>query len=497
MSFGQIIKGTLLPKVPLKTLFEEDNSQNSTNPSSTKRPNRAPDNSQMIGAREPYIKIGDQIVKNIDSLVIDETGFIPTLSLTFVDSFGEFAGDYFPKTNLILNLYLKSASEKFKPIRSDFLIKSMKAIPPKHSDERKGITLGTTYIVKGELFIPNLYQSVSGSYPNLTSKEALKKICEELSLGFAENESSPNDKMTWLNINLSRYHFMQHIVNHAYQTDDSFFTAFIDKYYYLNYVEVNRQLRAEEADQTFITTSNALAMSINQKVKEDAAVKSLEEETTVNYLTTETQFKGSPNYIQNLSLISSQGDVLKSKGYKKEIYYYDHLRANSKPIDKFKHFYMAPLKSDDRKQTTYLVPEEASLADNTIKKWMNIDYGNTHVEWNAARLINTHNMSELDKIKLKVSLYNINFQVARGYTIPVYITVQQAEKILKATDVTQDTVSQATDAPSLTEQTIDTQLSGSYYVAGAKYHYDSLHPNGLYTELYLARREWNPSKKTE
>jgi hypothetical protein len=496
MSFNQTIKGTVLPKVPLKTLFEEDTSVDSQSDASRKAPKYMPDSGQLTGAREPYVKIGGQIVKGIDMLTIDETGFIPTVSMTFVDPLGEFAGDYFPKTNLIMNVYLKSGSEKFKPIRCDFLIKSVKSIPPKFTGKKDAIAMGTTYMVKGELYIPNIYRSISKSYAKLNSKDALKKICDELGLGFAENESKPADSMTWINTNMSNLQFIQKIVEHSYQSDDTFFMAFIDKYYYLNFIEVNEQLKVGEAQKTFITSGNALLPSFNQRSKDDAGAAAIQDDTTYNYLTTEVDYKNSINYIHTLNLVSAQGDVLKNQGYKKEIYYYDHLKKADTPRDKFINFFMAPLRSQDRDTSTFLIPEEQSLAENKIKKWMNIDYGNTHIHWNAARVINNHNLKELEKIKLKVVLNNINFQAIRGFMIPVAITIQQAEKILKSTESGDEANQKANVRTNLNDQAIDEQLTGYYYISGAKYHYDALHPNGLYTELFLARREWRPSKKT-
>ena len=392
MSFGQIIKGTRLPKVPLKELWEEDNSAESSNPGQYKAPSHLPDSSQKVGATSPFIKIGGQIVKNIQTMTIDETGFIPTISLTFIDSLGEFAGDYFPKTDIIMSLYLKVGTEKLKPIRMDFLITGVKSIPEKWTGTTKPIGVGTTYMIRGELFIPNAYQSISRSYPGLNSKDALKRISEDLGLGFAENESNPNDKMTWVNTSMSTLKFIQEIAKHAYQDDDAFFSVFIDKYYYLNYIEVNRQLKVEEAQKTFLTANNPLAKGVNQKVKDDSLLSQLEEETTVNYLTTEFEYKSKPNYITELALISDQGDIIKSKGYKKNIFYYDHLKAGAEPKDKFVDFFMSPLKSIDRAQEQFLVPQEQTLAENTIKKWMNIDYGNAHPEWNASRLLNAHNL---------------------------------------------------------------------------------------------------------
>ena len=41
-------------------------------------------------------------------------------------------------------------------------------------------------------------------------------------------------------------------------------------------------------------------------------------------------------------------------------------------------------------------------------------------------------------------------------------------------------------ADKLSAESPDSQLTGNYYVSGARYHYDRMHPNGLYTELILS-----------
>lgn len=498
MSFGQIVKGTLLPKIPLKTLFEEDTSSGSEFSSSVKSPEKYPSTVQSVGAFFPFIKIGGQPIKSIESLTIDETGFIPTIILVFIDNSGEFGGDNFPKTNVIMNLYIKASSDKFKPIRCDFLITSIKAMPALLKNSGNNVSKQKTYTVKGELYVPNIYTNISKSYSSLNSKEALKKICESLNLGFAENECSPNDKMTWINTNMSTLEFIQSIFRHAYQDDDSFFMGFIDKYYYLNYIEVNKQLKVEEASETFVAAPTQAFKGLTQYIDSGPEQREMEEITMVNYLTTEISNKGQSNFIVDATLLSDQGTLLKKQGYKKKIYYYDHLKKANSPKDKFKDFFTVPLKSIDRRPEMFLVPEEESLAENTIKKWMNIDYGNAHREWNAARLINSQNLKELDKIKLKVELNNINFQAVRGFTIPVFISIFQADRILKASDPYNENVQPVSDsASSLDSQVPDQQLSGYYYISGAKYHYDAGRDSGFYTELFLSRREWMPSKKTE
>jgi hypothetical protein len=48
----------------------------------------------------------------------------------------------------------------------------------------------------------------------------------------------------------------------------------------------------------------------------------------------------------------------------------------------------------------------------------------------------------------------------------------------------------------MSNEVLDTQLSGRYYVSGVRYHYDPTSSNPFFTEFFLARREWIPSKIT-
>lgn len=502
MSFKQTLKGTLLPSIELKTLADLDTSSaTAANDNIVMIAKKSqPTTAQKMGANKPFVKIGGHIVSKIETLTIDETGFLPKVSMVFVDELGEFSGYYFPKTNLIMNLYLKAGSDKFKPIRCDFLITSMKAIPSSYSGESRSAGSGTAYIVKGELYIPLIYKQDPVSYPNMSSKEALIAISKELGLGFVENECSPNDKMTWVNSNRSYSDFIQEIASHAYQSDDSFFTAFIDKYYYLNFIEVNTQLLIEDMQDTFITSSNAMMKDMNQSSEDKDEVRAkLEDEVIPNFLTTEMDKKGLSNFIFSLGLNSDHGGILRDHGYKKQIYYYDHTKNESDPAKKFTDFYIEPLKSEDRDETEFMVAQEEALVSQPTSKWMNIDYGNTHPQWYASRLLNHHNMLELNKLQLKASTRNINFQVVKGSVVPIYVTVQQAEKLFKASPRLNNKDESEEEIPDedLNKELPDEQLTGFYYLIGTKYYYDSLSPNLLYTDLYLARREWRPSKITE
>jgi hypothetical protein len=489
MAFEQIIKGTALPKVTLRELFEEDTSSQG-NSLIQKTRESGYDSSQITGGVEPFVKISGVILTSIDMMMIDESGFIPTLVLSFTDKSGSFAGEYYPKTNSILELYIKVANEALKPIRCDFLITSVRSIAPEYKGQPEGIGIGTEYIIKGELNIPGIYKQVTKSYANVTSKDALKAISGELRLGFAENESKPADRMTWINPNFNYLTFIQDVISHAYEKEESFFTGFIDKYYYLNYIEVNKQLKPTAFDKVLMNSTDGMIKDFKQTMKGNAA-GDYTESFTENYLTTEVANREQPHYILELNLVGDQGKIIKQHGFKKKIHYYNHLqRVESEITEKIVSFYKEAMRTKEIEKQQYLIPDQVELVDTVVNKWMGIDYGNAHPEWNGARLINSQNNNELKKINLKVKLAGINFQVIRGSTIPVFITVRQAEKLLK--NLGEETSDQgAFENVNLAAEVGDRYLSGTYYVMGAKYFFDRSGKKYLfYTELLLSRREW-------
>lgn len=246
MALDQIILTTLDPTLSIVELTDLDDSRDVKSRALTKKPKHRPSTAQTAGRDEPFIQINGYSVLTIDSFIIDETNFLPGMTLIFVDESGEFNGNSFPKTNMIASSYVKVANGKFKPLRQDWLITSIRSIPTKkgNSDSASG---GIEYVIKGELFIPRFYNNVSKSYASLTSKDALFKVAEELKIGFAENLVKPADSMTWLNFNTSPANFIKDVISHSYQDEDSFFTAFVNKEYCLNYINVNVQLMQMES----------------------------------------------------------------------------------------------------------------------------------------------------------------------------------------------------------------------------------------------------------
>lgn len=477
------------PAVPLKELWSTDNSQVSIeNPFHI--PTKGSRNAKTkTGSDKPFVKINSIPITEIDMLVIDETGLIPKVKIIFIDGSGALSGANYPKNDPIMSVYIKPQNDKFKPVRCDFLITSIKTNQDPVLNAEK-IDIGATFIMTGELFVPKLYKNVSRSYRNMNSKDALKQIAAENDLGFACNEFTPNDNMTWLNTNRSSLSFIEHVAKHSYLNDDTFFTAFIDKFYHLTFVNVAEQLNpANEHNMTYDNTVDSSEYDISQEVT-DGKNPDLAEMLSVSGLTNNDTYRGKPEYIINYSLMGNTGSILKRKGYKKKVYYYDPSLTDE---ERFTSFYVNPIQIKGYgNKNAGLEPDDETLKESIIKKWMNIDYGNAHSEWNASILINDHNNSELNKVKLKVETSGFNFQVNRGSAVPIMMYFPPTTHFEKGIQTKDGNVDGKADTPINYHDLVpDTIISGKYYVSGVKYIYDRLDTSFPFkTEFQLARVNW-------
>ena len=310
MAFKHVLKSTLDPTVPLKEVAIFNDTNEGEKPNAAKgisyTSGRSKNsNKESTGSFSPYLQINDFTLGDgdIESLVIDETGFIPRITVIFEDSQGWLDPVQFPNKNPILSIYIKSLHEKMKPIRNDYLVTSIKG--------------STSKIIKGELFIPGIYTNISKSYGELTSSEALFRVCQDLGLGFQSNQTSPSDSMKWINPNWNSKEFMKHIASHAYQDDQTFFDSFIDKYYHLNYIDANLQLEQDgEFDNTIFTGNK------DYNISEDIQTELTKQaQVTPSGLMENPRVKSGTNAIMERHLVTENGDILMANGFKKRIYY--------------------------------------------------------------------------------------------------------------------------------------------------------------------------------
>lgn len=480
MAFRHVLKASLSPNIPLKEMAMWNNTGKGGGPQE-KHYQAASDgsnNKESTGNNSPFIQINDFdfATEDIETVIIDETGFLPEIKVIYEDTKGWFSPVQFPNKNPILSLYVKSTHEKMKPIRNDYIITSIKG--------------GTTKVITGELFIPELYTNVSKSYNGMTSKDCLYKVCEELGLGFQANETVPNDAMNWINPNWNSRDFINHVAKYSYQNDDSFFHVFIDKYYHLNYVETNIQL---EQDGEFDNTIFAGIQDYN--ISEDIQVEATKQMEALpqGLIESPKPIQGA-NIIKERHLITENGEILVNEGFKKRVYYYDTYLEEEDPMDKLVNFYVKPIKTKiESKRKTDLSPTNESLKNTESRQWINIQYSNVHQNFVAAETINSHNKSELSKLNMMATTEGINFNTTRGMRVPVGIYENDVDYAYSKTWEKESDDNQE-DAGYQEGFSYNEFLSGIYYSIGNKHIYEK--GDIFKTKIMLSKRDWiqNPKK---
>jgi hypothetical protein len=202
-------------------------------------------------------------------------------------------------------------------------------------------------------------------------------------------------------------------------------------------------------------------------------------------------------------MVSENGSILQRSGFRKRLQMYQHGEEEA-----LKNWFVEPLStiSPDAEQV-HQTPDLTDYTDdgNEIVKWMGTDYGNAHISYKYAKLVNHHNREETEKNLLRVKLDGINHNISRGARLAVDIYGDRLKKSsddsvkdeLTVQDSQQDREKTGRDTASA--QVKDEYLSGAYYVKGISYHYNASAESRqrFSTVMLLSRRSWLPEPKME
>ena len=467
---------------------------------------------QRKGLNEPIIMIGNVKLQTskLKALHIRQEEFIPTISLTFVDNGYIFTSRGYPLTNIIVGVFIQSTVKKLKSVAGDYMITSVSSLPIPGTDS-------IVYTLSGELYVPKLYGSYSKAYRNMGSMQALQKVAEELQLGFADNQNEgTNDSMTWIIPNHTYKEFIAQIIKFAYKDDNCFFDCFIDRYYILNFINVEKQFARDEEIDTGYVAHSQTALDKDRANPENETDDATEIPIILsNY----PNLKGSEFYISEFGLTSNHGDILRNNAIRKYIYWYEHgagFNEEKDPIvgpgklhedQHFRLHYLEPLTStvtnDGKLPQTVELEDYVDNTDNPESGpnvcsgvWLGTDYGNAHASYKFAQILNDHNWLETEKNVLNVTLDGISANVLRGSRVKVEIYLDKLSATLTNTIANTENGEAGlnqieTGIPQIDDKVQgmirDASLSDFYYVKSVSYGYI----NGeFYTDLSLARRHW-------
>ena len=224
-----------------------------------------------------------------------------------------FTARFFPKDGDIIQLYIRSQGDEttFKPIRIDFTVEKITPLGG------GGATNSSSQImVDGRMHVPNLFTEKVQLQDN-TSWNSLLSMAEELKLGYASNVEETSDQQIWTNPYDTSQRFIQDITSNAYLNDESFFTSYIDPYYYLTFVDANKFFGQEDDIETSQQFQQNAIDTIGSGDENESDM------TFPNMLTNNLQTQGSARYIANYQQVNKSGRISKNNGYKRYTQYWD------------------------------------------------------------------------------------------------------------------------------------------------------------------------------
>ena len=497
------------PEIKKTIRFDEMSIENIPDPTTEQGGDKKIDE---LGLVYPMIRINDMILPrpNIRSMTLSMNGFMPTISLNLMFENVNFISKNMPKDGDIISIFIRVDTAALTYLRDDFIITNCSGTNGYRGEMSSNVSLS------GRLFVEGFDSQASTEAFTGSSKFVMKEISKKFGLGFAYNDfDDTNDFMNWIQCRETTQTFIEKIIQHSWKNETSFFKAWIDLYYNICFVNVNKFLLSteneEEVDITFATN----IINMYNQLSVDTSVGSAK--MSVKVLTTFSEFKNTPFFIKQWCPINRSSAISMSTGYCTYSFTFKHNQniINNGDYDCFEELANIPAYDQNKTDSFILLrgrakyeagknPENEQARVNheyigtyNRSEWTGVEYvmsdddntrspnewsGNVHKNYNRAPYHNIQNINELNKMYLEVVCEGLNLQIIKGERIPVIIGFTNTFENEMYNGSTENDE----------KRQINKFYSGYYIVDSVEYSYNPL-PNDVspYTTRYvLKRREW-------
>lgn len=460
--------------------------------------------SNVAGREFPIIRVGDFFltVSDIQNMTINIQERIPTIEILFTTPDTNFRSKNMPKDGDIISIFIAPKSETLSSIRNDYVITYVNV----GERSKKGCPI----TVFGNLFIPGF--DADAMYGTVgTSKSLFKETAKKYGLGFAtDDEEETDDSQLWICYGITPKEFLNNSISHTWKDEMSFFDWWIDQYYNLNFINVNKII-LENSFQLDVTAETGIAAGDYEDPMDYSQDKTKMSAKLLSNI--ETAVKGTM-YVEHVEVFNNSTAISFENGVEiisNEFYHNSHIYENEEDpniILSNVPAYNQDLVNDHillRGRAAYnkeASPENEQAKANynykdiyIRKPWCGVSYvisdgdanstdttkwsGNVSKNYTRSAYHNKINLSELDKLYIKVRTRGLCTQIMRGEVVPVALRM----------DKTQEMISGATDTTGL----LDRFYNGFYYVDSISYGYHKNNKSKLMefdTTFTLKRREW-------
>lgn len=420
----------------------------------------ADDYSSTIG-KLPYIVINGVTIESnqVSYFKLYNDRFLPEIEIIFRDPTNRIFDSKYPLDQQLVSILIRSNSDILMSIRMDFYITKFDSIKNRGGDVEDKV-----YELYGELNVPYYIKNSSSKG---SSYDVLKKIADQTDLGFASNIEKTNDEMMWINCGIDYVRKqIPEIVKRSYISDNTFTWAYVDFFYNLNYIDIEKQLME--------TTENAKTMAGTEKVTGKQVTLPL-------ILSTHPDKNTTSLYIDKYNLVNNSTDVNFTLGYQPYIYYYNIKDKNLSVVK------LDTISTKGDKNNLIVMkgqPNDNNYNINQRKNYFlgKIDSNNVHKNYLYAEKLNEHNLEFLQKIRMNIVVKNVNFELYRFQ--PVRIEIY---KIRELDDNLNPVTSANIDAAKNTDKyKLNERLSGDWLIIGINYTYAN---SKLVQEITVVKRE--------
>jgi len=399
----------------------------------------------LASLQYPLIKINNYFISEfeLDYMSIKSNNFLPTITLQVTFTNNKFMDRELPKDGDIISIAIRNKSDVLNIIRNDYVITGVTT-----SKRRSAGNTPLSFTFFGELFVPGLRGCNSGFYKG-TTLETTKTVAQELHLGFNTNDQNTDDKQNWFLTRDTYQAFIEEIVQKAWKDENSFYDCWIDIYYNLNFVNIQKQLLSAEDDIDEAVVLN----NIDSDWTWGSDTAQDNSHSSVKVFSNLLGFRTSPFYINEWSPINKSSAVTFQYGASIQTGFFEHLNSLYENPDNKKYWYLDINSTYDKEKlgnhiilrgrSTYDASTnegELAMANynyNDLYKqntWMGIQYtitnvdddttnwtGNQHKNYLRAQIHNCINRVELEKLNVEISIQGTNLNVIRGDKVPVVI----------------------------------------------------------------------------
>jgi hypothetical protein len=460
-----------------------------------------------VGLEFPLIKVNEYVFNRseIRNVSIDCTDFLPKITLSIVTLSQLFLAKEMPKDGDIISLAIRNRSDVLKIIRNDYVITGVHVFP--NSTQTKSPVLMTLY---GELFVPGLKSQKNDFSFEGTSYDALQDFAKKTKLGFASNENNTDDKQIWLKANMAGDVYVNNLTERAWKDDKSFFQSWIDVYYNLNFININKQLISAETE----VDTAALISNVDKNFIYGADTEDNKTLTTAKVFSNFISFRTTPFFITSWSPINKSSAITFQVGTRMTCEMFEHNSNLYQDASSQKYWAIStePTYDKDKVNKSILLRGRAAYVPDASNPelaranysypdiyqrfpWLGVQYtisnpdddnsqwdGNHHKNYQLAKVKNLINNKELDKLNVAITVTGNNFNIIRGDKIPL--------ALIRTDSVDNTRINPDTGF----RDALDLFYSGWYIIKGFTLEWTSkdegTNLSNFTQEFILTRREW-------